>query len=58
MMPHKKRLLIITILSLQSAVALAPAFAQDSPGYTPDIISVDDVYTPLPQLYPGHYQRR
>ena len=44
-MLRKKRFLIITLLSMQTTVALAPAFAQDSPGYTPDIISVDDIYT-------------
>lgn len=44
------RLILALILSAQTAVTLAPAFAQDAPGYTPDIISVDDIYTPTTEV--------
>lgn len=48
MLHNRKPLLIALVLSVQTTVTLAPAFAQESPGYTPDLINVDDIYTPTP----------
>ena len=48
----RNRLTIALALTVQTAVTSVPVFAQDSPGYTPDVVSVEDVYSPSPSYTP------
>ena len=45
---HRKHVLIALALSAQTTLTLAPAFAQESPDYAPDITSVEDIYSAPP----------